>query len=88
MADPRTEPDVQVIERENNNTTDPKANQVNPWFDRPEPVDSTARAPERDGAKVTGVPFAGEEMPSTPKAKPSGEQSLLNWIPGKKAPLN
>jgi hypothetical protein len=88
MADPRTEPDVQVYERDNNGSTDPKANQGNPWYDRPKPVDSAEAAPARDPANKTGVPFAGEEMPSTPKAKPSGEQSLLNWIPGKKAPLN
>lgn len=47
---------LDVIDRDNNNTTDPKANQTNPWFDRPKPVDKSARAPVRDAKKVTGVP--------------------------------
>lgn len=87
------EPGVQVYERENNGSTDPKANQGNPWFDRPEPVDNSARAPERDGAKVTGIPFEGEEMPSTPKPKPKAPRldedvTVLGWARKKKAPLN
>lgn len=80
---------IGVIERDNNNnTTAVDANQTDPWFDREKAVDSSVRAPERDPSKVTGIPFAGEKMPSSPKPEPEGEPSLLNWVPGKKGPLN
>jgi hypothetical protein len=88
MPDPRMNPTVQVVPRDNNNSTDPNADQTNPWFDRPEPVDTAERAPQRDPGQVTGVPMEGEPMPKRPESEPSGEQTLLNWIPGKKAPLN
>jgi hypothetical protein len=87
-VDPRRESPIQVIPRDNNGSTDPAADQTNPWYDRPKVADPSSRAPERDPAQVTGVPFEGEKMPKNPEPKPSGEPSLLNWVPGQKGPLN
>lgn len=42
--------------KDNNNTTSPTANQTDPWYDRPKPRDTAARAPQRDPKRKTGVP--------------------------------
>jgi hypothetical protein len=48
---------IDVIPRDNNNSTDPSAYQVSPWYDRPKSVDTADAAPVRSPEYVTHVPL-------------------------------
>jgi hypothetical protein len=66
---------VEAFERDTNNSTSPTADQTNPWFDRPKPVDSSARAPERSPKEVGGIGLEGD-IRKSPEPQPQPEVIL------------